>query len=233
MKLIILLLVLTVSTLSYANSINFLKLIKRSVTFDEEAFINNLSEECINELDNSEYNNECMPEFTISNYKQVCQQIKSEKCQKFYNDPDKSKYYPICSKIPQYNEIFNPLVFKSAVQGLQLKCQFDENGELCPFSLYSITKTGADEVLDDTCKSNKCTEELLEVYKDTNIDQLAALESSSFSTGNFSYEELSVNKYIITALKSEKCQSQHATSNASHTKTNTSLLISLLLLLLL
>jgi len=63
MKLIILLLVLSVSTLSYANSINFLKLIKRSVTFDEEAFMNNLSEEFINELDNSEYNNECMPEF--------------------------------------------------------------------------------------------------------------------------------------------------------------------------
>lgn len=232
MKLIILLLVLTVSTLSYANSINFSKLIKRAVTFDEEAFMNNLSEECINEFDNSEYNIECMPEFTISNYKQVCQQIKSEKCQKFYNDPDKSKYYPICSKIPQYNEVFNPLVFKSAIQGLQLKCQFDENGELCPFSLYSITKTGADEVLDDTCKSSKCTEELLGVYKDTNIDQLAALEDTSFATGNLTYEELSVSKYIVSELESEKCQSQHATSNASYIKTNTSLLISLLLLLL-
>ncbi|ORX58403.1 hypothetical protein BCR36DRAFT_580031, partial [Piromyces finnis] len=65
--------------------------------------------------------------------------------------------------------MFQPLVFKSAVHGFQLKCQTDENRDLCPYSIYLITKTGADEVLVDTCKSKKCTEDLLKVFKDTNI----------------------------------------------------------------
>jgi len=53
--------------------------------------------ECIEEKKNSEHN-KCLPKMSINNYKQSCLDIKSEKCQNFYYDPDKTKYFPICSK---------------------------------------------------------------------------------------------------------------------------------------
>ena len=100
--------VLIIITLSYGNSITISNILKR----DNVEF----SEECMQEYSNSEYNSECWPTITIGNYKQTCSNIKTEKCQNFYKEP--LKYYPICSKEPQFTEIFQPLVFKDLVQGV-------------------------------------------------------------------------------------------------------------------
>lgn len=213
MKYFILLLNLIVITSSYASSIVFPTILRRDVSVNQETLLSNFSEECAEEDKNSEYSIECMSPVTINNWKQTCSNIYSEKCQKFYIDEDKTKYYPICSKIPQFNELFKPLVFKNIVQKLELNCQTDENNELCPFSIYGITQTGGDKALDDTCKSKKCTEELLNIYKNVSMDQLAAYENLSYTNGSLSYEELSVAKRLVSELESEECKSKHVTSD--------------------
>jgi len=113
-----------------------------------------------------------MPIITIGNYKQACTSINSEKCKNFFNDP--SKYLPICSKDLQFSEILQPFLFKDLVNGLYSKCLTDEEGNLCPYSIYTITQTGQEDALMDTCKSKKCTESLIDALKDVNIDQYAA-----------------------------------------------------------
>jgi len=231
MKLIYLLLTLTISTLSFANSINFLKLIKRDVTYDEEAFLNNLSEECRTEYENSEYNNKCMPDITLVNYNNSCSDVDSEKCKTFFSDP--LKCFPSCQNIPEFKELFQPAIMKTYQQSNKVFCQTNEKGELCPYSLSMMTKGGGINVLLDQCKSKKCTESLLEIFKDISIDQFTVFENSTYTTGNFNYNELNLVNQYISILESKKCQYLHVTSDASHININTSLLISLVILLLL
>ena len=207
MKILPFLFVLIIIVSSYANTIVFPNLLRRDSTGE--------SEECANESENSEYTNECMPIITISNYKKSCSDIKSEKCQNFFNDP--SKYFPICSKDPQFSEILQPIIFKDLTQGLYSKCLTDEEGNLCPYSIYAITETGENEALSDTCKSKKCTESLIEMLKQINIDQYAAYENLSFTTGSYTYQDLNAVKNIISTLESDKCKSSHVTSNTGKT----------------
>jgi len=120
-------------------------------------------------------------------------------------------------------------------QSLDIKCQINENGNLCPFSIYLITDSDAVDVLKDQCESKKCTESLFSVYKYLNMDQYAAYENSSYTSGSYTYQELNTKKSIISRLESKECQSLH-TSNSSSTiaiKTNNflSIVFSLILLL--
>jgi len=229
MNIAIFLLSLIIFTLSYANKINSLKLLKRYVTFDKEAFENSLSEECRNEYENSEYN-KCMPTIDLYNYKNACSDIQSEECQAFYKNP--LKYYPICKDIPDFREMYQSIMIEILKQGLDIKCQTDESGNMCPFSIYLITDSDAVDVLKDQCESKKCTESLISVYQKLNMDQYAAYENSPYTSGSFTYQELNIKKNIISRLESEECQSLHTSSSTIAIKTNNFLLIVLLLLLL-
>jgi len=226
MKIITLLILLIFSVVSYANDINFLKLLKRNVVYDEEVFINSLSKECKNEYKNSEYN-VCMPEINLSNYKNACSDINTEKCQSFYKDP--LKYYPICKDIPEFNELYQQNIMITLKQSLDVACQTDENDDICPFSLYLVLKTSNDnsvdddtnniDVLLDQCGSKKCTESLIKVYKDLKIDQYTALENSSYTTGSYTYQEINTKNDIISILESEECQSLHDTGDDTNNDT--------------
>ncbi|ORX73460.1 hypothetical protein BCR32DRAFT_285620 [Anaeromyces robustus] len=229
MKFFILLFILIVLTSSYANSTIFPTILRRD---DSEE----LAEECIKEIENSEYYNKCMPIMTISNYKKACSDIESEKCKTFYNDP--LKYFTVCNKFPEFNEIFQPLIFNDVIQGFKSKCLTDEKGDLCPYSLLLLTDTngeydGAYEAISDTCKSKKCTDTLIEIFKQVNIDQYAAYENLSFTTGSYSYKDLNAIKKLISVLEDDKCKSEHVTSNANYIKINDILLITLTLLMFL
>jgi len=218
MKIITLLFILVVSASSFANPINFFR---KSVSIDsEETFKSSLSEECRIEYENSEYNI-CMPVITFTNYKDTCANIKTEKCQNFYNDP--LKYYPICKDIPKFTELYEPNIIKTALQSYDVFCQTNENGDLCPYSLSLMTKVGDSTVLQDQCKSKKCTESLLKVYKDINLDQYASLENSSYSTGSYSPQELNAKNNLISILESDECKSLHVenTANATNDTSNT------------
>ncbi|ORX41569.1 hypothetical protein BCR36DRAFT_375194 [Piromyces finnis] len=208
MKTVTLLVFLSFSVLIYANSINFLKLLKRDVAFDGDTFKNSISEECLNEYKNSEYN-ECLPTITLDNFKGECLKIQNEKCQKFYEDP--LKYYPICGNFPAFKELYQPNMIKSLLQGYDIYCQTNENGDLCPFSIN--------------------------VYKEISKDQYTAYENSSFTSGNYSDQDLNELNHIISTLESEQCKSSHVsndneTSDSISIKINNILLISLSLLLL-
>ncbi|ORX64897.1 hypothetical protein BCR32DRAFT_286774, partial [Anaeromyces robustus] len=141
---------------------------------------------------NSEISNNCIA-ITLSNYKEKCASIKSELCQTFYNDPNPLKYYPICSQFPQYKEYLQPSIINFFKQSFELECLTDENDNLCPYSLSKITKGDHSGVLEDNCKSKKCTESTIKSLKNINIDQFAAYENLSFTSGSFSYENINFN----------------------------------------
>ena len=86
-----------------------MKLLKRYVTFAKEAFENSLNEECRNEYKNLEYN-KCMPTIDLSNYKNACLDIQSDEYQAFYKNP--LRYYPICKDIPDFSEMYQPIIMK-------------------------------------------------------------------------------------------------------------------------
>jgi len=213
MKCFTLLLILIAAVSSYASSINFSKLIKRNISFDEESFLNSLSKECREEYENSEYYKDCESSLTLTNYKKVCSDIKSEKCHNYFNDP--LKYYPSCKGNSAFEEMYQPLMVKTQIQYYELTCQTDENGDLCPFSLSLITKQSGSGVLQEQCKSKKCTESLHEIVKDFKVEQFGAAEEQSFSTGSFSFDELNVMKDIASILESAECKSAHAMSSGT------------------
>jgi len=231
MKEITILFILICFILSFAKSLNVLNMLKREVSYNEETFKNNLGKECDEEYENSEYN-ECFPSgITLGNYKKACSLINSEKCQNYFKDP--LSYHPICKNSPVFSELFQPNNIKTLLQSFEIICQTDEKNELCPYSIYSITKTGSDKVLHDQCKSKKCTESLIKVLKELSIDQLASIESSSFTDGSYTYDELNSKNTVISKLESDQCKSLHATSGAVTIKINYVLLLSLSLVLFL
>ncbi|ORX76747.1 hypothetical protein BCR32DRAFT_283857 [Anaeromyces robustus] len=155
------------------NTTIFSDVLSDDFTIDKYKLSDSLSNDCIEEEKNSEYN-VCIPNMTIGNYKESCLNIKSEKCQKFYSDPDKSKYFPICSKNPLYNEYLQPLVIEYIENVLESQCFTDENGDLCPYSIYAITNTGG-RIFTENCKSKKCTELVKDAFKKISMEHLSAL----------------------------------------------------------
>jgi len=209
--------------------------IKRGLSYDENAFLEGLSNECVEEQNNSGYD-ECLEKITTSNYKQVCSTLKTEKCQKFYTNP--LDYFPICKNEPQFVELFQPAIMETVKLSFELKCQTDEEGNLCPFALSAILKGDGSTVLDDTCKSKICTDSTIKVYQSVNLEQISAYENLSSTSGRYSYDEINSFKRLVKMLESDECRSQHVTnvsnvtSNASYININSSLLIFLILLLL-
>jgi len=150
-----------------------------------------ISKECIEEQEKSEYK-DCISELTINNYKNVCSKINSDKCQKFYNNP--LEFYSIWRENSNFVEMFQSSLIKSLKLSYQMSCQTDENGNLCPFALTSIRREGNSNILNDTCKSKLCTESAINIYKNYDLDQMAAYESLSTTTWSYSYDELTVAK---------------------------------------
>jgi len=211
---------------SYAHFIN----IKRNISYDENAFWEGISKECIEEQNNTEYN-ECMTKMNITNYKRICSNYKTEKCQKFYNNP--LDYFPVCKNEPKIQELYQPALLEGLKLAYQLECQLDEEGNLCPMALSSILNDSGFDVLDDTCKSKSCTDSAIKVYKGFSLDQISKYEDLSMTNGSFSYNEIASIKKLVETLESNECRSQHVTSNANYIQTNTSFVISLVILLIL
>jgi len=230
MKIFSLLFVLIVFIFSNVNCTNFSDVLENEITINTEKLNNSLSSECVEEEKNSEYK-VCTPEITLGNYKESCSNFKSEKCQKFYSDPDISKYYPICSKNPLYNEYLQPIMIKTIKQELELQCLTDENGDMCPFALYVIQHEG-NNVIYDNCKSKKCTESLHEIYKNMNIDQFAAFENLTTSNEKFSYRQINSIKQVVEILESDKCKNLYLQYSSGIIKNNINN-ISLIMLMLL
>jgi len=246
--------VISLVNATFVFDINALKLNpKAMVSYDSEGAKNSVSEECKKEEENSEYSKKCMQELTLSSYKQVCPDFKSKFCQDFYNDPEPIKYYPECSKNPDYKILLQPNVIQSISKVYAQMCNMDEEGELCPFSKAALInqKNGGSfnndddtalQIIDDTCKSKACTESTIEMFKAYNTDLFNSMEDLSYSEGSYSYKEMSSPKKLIEVLESEECQSKQVKkapanvqtdddddeSNAITNKINAILLVSLM-----
>jgi hypothetical protein len=199
-------------------------------TFDYDKFYEGLSDICIEEQDNSEYN-ECMENLNTDNYKQICSTFKSEKCQNFFNNP--LDYFPICKNDTNIKEYYQPAIMDYIKISYELICIYDENDNLCPFGLSVITESGADKFIRDTCKSKICTNSTIEVCKKMTMDKLLAYENSPYTKGKFTYKELNSYKKIIEVLESEECKNENVTSKANSIYINIILLFLLNIILLL
>jgi len=203
---------------------------RRNPTFDNDKFYDGLSDICIEEQDNSEYN-ECMENLNMDNYKQVCSNFKSEKCQKFFNNP--LDYFPICKNDPIIREFYQPAIIDYFKISYELICIYDENNNLCPFGLSVITKSGADKFIKETCKSKICTNSTIKICKKMTKDILLAYENSPFTIGKYTNNELNSYKKIIEVLESKECKIKNVTSKANSIYINKILLLLLNIILLL
>jgi len=94
-----------------------------------------------------------------------------------------------------------------------MQCLTDENQELCPVALYEIqSKSIFSDPLYDNCSSKQCTDNLIEIYKEVDMDQYAALENISTSSTKFSYGTLNSIKNSISYINSDKCKNLHKTN---------------------
>ncbi|OUM57776.1 hypothetical protein PIROE2DRAFT_17127 [Piromyces sp. E2] len=222
-----------------ANSVVLTSIFKRDDidnTSDNNTNNFNVSQACLEEDLHSEYSNECMStQVNINNYKEKCSTFKSEKCQAFYNDPNLSKYYPICTQDEQSKKIFNPVFFQGLFKNVQSKCYTNESDEeLCPLSLFRITQPNTpipSYVVDDTCKSKKCTYLFID-YLNQKIKESTIFEDF------YSPDKIDFFKQVVSQLESSECKSMHVTtsnvtSNAVTIIKGNTILLSLLLFLFL
>lgn len=88
---------------------------------------------------------------TLENYKEICQPIKTEKCQKVLKDSQ--------SVSPAHKD--NPYYSTDNLSTINIICHLNENNELCPISkkYYSFEKKNYSKK--DTCKSKICTDSIV------------------------------------------------------------------------
>ncbi|KAL6592802.1 hypothetical protein U3516DRAFT_852895 [Neocallimastix sp. 'constans'] len=233
MNINILYIILLISITTNANII-----IHKRNKIDNNISTYDIGTECDKEREISEYM-KCMPFdiINLSNYKEKCLDIKSEKCQNFYNDPNPLKYFPKCSQIDRFKEVFKPNIFQFEMNNIQAYCQTNENDELCPLSLFKLTLTenifGSSTLLNDTCESKKCTDSYIEFLSKKTLENYAAFENSKYFNATYTYDVLVANKKVISQLKSNECKSMHVTNNSITIRINRILLFTLFLLLIL
>ncbi|ORX87222.1 hypothetical protein BCR32DRAFT_264421 [Anaeromyces robustus] len=180
--------------------------LKRTVTYDNSSFEEGLSQECIEEHDNSEYM-ECMPvDKDLDVFKQGCLKIKTEKCQNFFKNP--LEYFPHCKNFPKIQEYYSTNLMKALLIFYELKCQTDENGNFCPIAEALIKGEGD---VSNTCKSKNCTDTAIKSFQQMDEEFYMALQNTPFSSGSWSQEEINESKNMVKVLESDNCRSQHIT----------------------
>jgi len=170
----------------------------------------------------------------------ICSTFKSEKCQKLFNSNITS--IEGCEHIteditPSINNLIN--IYTSQ---LELLCEKDENGKLCPlgesFINESNKKPNMTEI-DETCKSKKCTDLSIKVLSSYNsldtINQKLELNQLFGLIPNSTETDKDNNSKILTSLSTNcttSAQSSDAITSAEITISSTLLGILLFLLYL-
>jgi len=62
--------------------------------------------------------------------------------------------------------------------------------------------------------------------------QFASIENTSFTEGNFSYDDLNSKNSVISKLESDQCKSLHATNGAVTIMINKILLLSIIIFII-
>jgi len=90
------------------------------------------------------------------------------------------------------------------MNGLKFKRFFDEENNLCPYSIDLITQSGWDKAFLDISTFKKCTESLIELLRDIDVNQYGTYENLSFTSGYCFYYEVNSIKNMNSMLKSDK-----------------------------
>lgn len=130
-------------------------------------------------------------EITKENVDVVCNTPISEKCQKLYNDG--IDVIPECQKLEGLRKTVLGHIVKLSDLNIKVKCSKDEQGQYCPLNYFSVSEknyigfrivSNNEEqfkaALDDTCKSDICTDVYLNAF--TEFSDLKNDVSSFFSS---------------------------------------------------
>jgi len=149
-------------TLLAASSVYGYSIFRRYVDVDQSMIADleaTITHECNKAMEPYE---KCME--MPSNLKDTCPDITSDSCVKFFEDP--FGVVPQCKGIPVLEQTLDPTILKATKLAMKLMCLKDENGNLCPITEVIRNNQEADlKTIEDTCKSQICTKELLKPTK--------------------------------------------------------------------
>ncbi|ORX75393.1 hypothetical protein BCR32DRAFT_249599 [Anaeromyces robustus] len=156
------------------------------------------------------------------NYDEVCKLLNNKKCEVFYYGISELEG---CKDIsPEILKLIN-IKLKAGYAILKMLCEYDEEGKECPFTTYmretreenmALEILPNKEVIENSCKSKKCSESLAQYITDIEVD-------------------LEKNTTADDFLLSEECVKVHASTSGTLLtikKLGTTMLITVSLLLL-
>jgi len=179
---------------------------------------------------------DCFVYPTINTYEQLCPIVESEKCQQLYTDP--FKLIPSCQDVPIISTFFQSSLLDDLRHHLNLSCQKDEAGILCPFSeimlnkiskiLNPITVEQYNKAKESTCQSQICREATFNAYSHITTTT-KAFENLSLPFNIPEFDDVVIDKQeLANYLDSEECKDM---SGASTLNIGFGILISLALLI--
>jgi len=185
---------------------------------------------------------------TKENQSLICRTYQSDKCQKLYKEG--CTIVRDCKNLNLETRVYVENKYSESVLQLDLICSTDENNKPCPIADSFITDVQNNRItnntyINDTCKSNKCTEiavnsfkKVINLMKGTSLEPKTKFDSEKI---NKEYDGSNVNSkdeiaYKLAFLKSPFCSSQNLGTTTSLTsdtinKQLSSLLLKLLTLL--
>jgi len=133
------------------------------ITEEEEEEEKPLDDLCFEELEPYEICNTYPPtsEPTTSMIRSYCEKVKNSGCYEFFKDP--KKYAPHCEEAIKYYNYVHFFLFKYYDYyevGLKSYCETKEDGTPCEYHKLGSVNTVSEnqKIIDENCKSKRCTE---------------------------------------------------------------------------
>jgi len=133
------------------------------IAITSSVLVNSLTkrDDCASQI--NEIKDTCViKEVTKDNYKKVCENLKSEKCQKFFIDP--FSVAKACLDNPDaLEEVFDENTMNNLRRTFSLSCSTDGNGKECPVTSVFVNKsTDYNNLVKNSCSSKTCSDALNE-----------------------------------------------------------------------
>jgi len=200
------------SVLSFSFHNNLSKFSKREITSD-------ITPECQNEIDTSKDYLDCYGvKITTTNYKEVCDTIATDRCQKIIKDPFIA--IPSCKNDKVFVEnLLTPLAIEYNIHQVPLVCSFDSKGNLCPAGEAAINHELINElVVFQTCKSKKCSDSARQ-YFEFILNNADDLGSGGIIRGLNNMDGSTAAKLVygtlLKQLNDEKCKARNEENDSS------------------
>lgn len=205
MKFYVTIFILLSASLVFSNRL-YSRNVERNGVFINIDF-NTISKTAECQQDLNEYQ-DCLALFKYSeyadNFNDLCTVVNSENCQIFYEDP--MLYLPNCIDNDSLAEALDVSIINICLSRVNVGCETDENGKLCPIakSFLDGAVESYNQLFDETCKSGKCTNALIDAFR-AELEFTTGAEQLSYSTGHLDNSTQDLMYDFINDLSTEKC----------------------------